>query len=59
MSNYANVLQNMIEAIVELSCTRKDFIVDQILRKVDTYEYEEDLEDVTEKVYTRDLYRTA
>ena len=33
LSNYKNVPQNIIQAVVESNTTRKDFIVDQILKK--------------------------
>mgnify|MGYP001496667586 FL=1 len=33
LSNYKNVPQNIIQAVVESNATRKDFIVDQILKK--------------------------
>ena len=58
LANYENVPENLIEAIVQVSSTRKIKDINEFKRISDVVinRYSSEIEDIKEKVYTRDLF---
>ena len=57
LANYADVPENLIEAIVEKNSTRKDFIADRVLEIAGAYQANDSWDESKEKEVVVGVYR--
>ena len=57
LANYADVPENLIQAIVESNRTRKDFIADQVLKIAGAYKFNDNFDASKEKEIVIGVYR--